>query len=146
MFKSLATLTPVLVLAGTLVPQPVSKQHEYTVSVRGRKGIELDMLLVTRESRLQPLKKETARVKLPYEHKFEASEFYIWFDTPGSHLEKTLDQLSGEELIVYAQSEGEDIEGEYQRDGRRIHALEGQAGFAGKIRLGEHTSLYFGDL
>jgi hypothetical protein len=100
--------------------------HKYTIGVEGTQDVKLRMLLVAKPSARAAPTRESKIVTVPFETTFEASSFYVWFDT-----------LDG---------------GESGKDGDRIMAmykiggeLQG-GGFGGTLKGEKKKTFGFGNL
>jgi hypothetical protein len=104
----------------------VADAHSYTIRIDGRDGAELQMLLVAKPSAVNAPTREAKLVVLPYEATFNASSFFVWFDT-----------LDGGQ----SGKDGDRIMGSYTTDGE----IQG-GGFDGTIKTNNHQSFGFGNL
>ena len=55
--------------------------HKYTIGVEGAQDVTLRMLLIAKPSATGALTRESKFITVPFETTFEASSFYVWFDT-----------------------------------------------------------------
>lgn len=117
----------------------------YKIQLQGRQGLKMEMLLITK-SGPRTIAREAKQVVLPFEHTFEANRFFVWFDTPAAHLDKSMTSISGPEFFVHLHGGGEDVSGKYYCNGKRRLPPGGAMNMQGKVRLGRPLTLSWGDL
>lgn len=98
-----------------------SQANEYVLEVKGARGVQLDMLLITKPSPNAGPERETARIMAPYSRKFSAAKCYAWFDTlPNNGSGKV-----GDDYHIILRCNGRptaEVEGHIKRD---VHSTGG---------------------
>lgn len=97
--------------------------RKYTIGAEGAQGVKLQMLLVTKPSAADAPTRESKTITVPFQTTFEATSFYVWFDT-----------LEGGK-------DGDRLESIYKIDGD----VQG-GGFSGTIKGDNKQTFGFGNL
>ena len=107
-------------------PPDAEGTHRYTIGVDGGKDVKLRMLLIAKPTANGAPTRQSRFVTVPFETTFQATAFYVWFDTLDDH-------QSGKE--------DDRIMGMYKVDG------EPQGGgFGGTLKTANKKSFSFGNL
>jgi hypothetical protein len=100
--------------------------NEYTIVVRGTKGVKLRLLLITKPSASRAPMRQSRIVTVPFQMTFKAKSFHAWFDT-------LKEGMSG--------NDGDRVLGNF-----KIYGTPQDGGFVGTIRKDSQTTFAFGDL
>lgn len=122
---SVSLVAAALTLTGFSSNVDEADAHEYTIGIEGAKDVQLRMYLVAKRSTKSAPTLQEQIVTVPFETKFKAHRFYVWFHT-----------LEGE-----TSANGSRIRSVYKIDGE----LQG-AGFGLRVNRGSRIKTGFGNL
>jgi hypothetical protein len=129
MRRRVLLLVPLVIVATAFAVPALSKSsdvdalHKYTIGIDGAEGTVLQMLLVAKPSASGAPARKLQTITVPFETTFEASSFFVWFDT-----------LEGGK-------DGDRFRSIYRIDGE----LQGE-GFGGRVKTGNKQTFGFGNL